>query len=413
MSTKKLSKNVIIYGLSNVLKSLVPFIMLPLLTHYLSTEGLGTLSLIETALLLVSPLVIINLDTAIGIEFFKSSKEKLAKYIGNGIFLSLLSCGILTISTNFFSNEINSLFGIHQHILILIPLFALFRVIPLITLVLFQSQQKPITYLSFSVGQTIIDFAVSALLVISYKLGYLGRLYGIYGAFLIASIAGLFYLLKHDFITLKITTQKLRQVASFGLPLIPHAIGGTIIAMSDRYFISFFESNAQVGLYTVAYQIGAIMLLISMSVNQAWTPMAFELMKNKQFSQVRKLSAALLGLFLISAILIYLFRNIIFTLFIDNSFYQALQYTPLLLLGFMFQSCYFVVVKYLFFLKRTQLLASITFIGALSNLALNYFLIREFSVMGVAYATAISWGLILIVTFMVSKKYFFQFDSIN
>jgi O-antigen/teichoic acid export membrane protein len=410
MSTKKLSKNILIYGTSNVLKSLVPFVMLPILTHYLSAEGVGTLSLIETSLLLISPIALMGLDTAIGIDFFQKSKDQLANYIGNGLLVSVLISLLMGILFWIFKFPIENAFEITGSLLLLLPLFAFLRIVPTAVLVLFQSQQKPISYLTFSVGQTVIDFALSALLVILLRYGYVGRIVGVYGAFLIATLIGLFYLFRNKFIDLTFSKTQIKSVINFGLPLIPHAIGGTIIAMSDRYFISFFENNAQVGIYTVAYQLGAIMLLVSMSVNQAWTPMAFSMMKERHYSQVRKLSALILILFVAVILGIYLTRNFIFNLLIADSFNQAQSYIPLLLLGFFFQSCYFIVVKYLFYYKKTRVLASITFSGALVNLVLNYWLINQYQVMGVAYATAITWCLICIVTFMVSYKYFFQVD---
>lgn len=411
MTTKKLSKNIVIYGLTNVLKSLVPFIMLPILTAYLAPEALGTLSLIETALLIITPLILLNLEAAVGIEFFQIDKIQLANYIGNGFVLSLLAFILCSFIAFFFKDFIESSFGIDSSLVLILPLFALFRLIPTVVLVLFQSQDKPFTYLGYSVGQTMVDFGLSALFIMHLHHGFIGRLEGIYGAFLIASVIGGLYLLKSGFISFNLSQSTLAKVWSFGSQMIPHAIGGTIIAMSDRYFISFFENNAEVGFYTVAYQLGAIMLLVSMSVNQAWTPMAFSLIKQKAYKKIKLFSIGLLGLFTIVLLGVYFFKDIIFDLIIHENFDTAKAYIPLLLLGFFFQSCYFLAVKYLFYYKKTKTIATITFSGAIVNLILNYILINQLQVLGVAYATAITWFFIFLVTFIVSNKYFVQVDS--
>jgi O-antigen/teichoic acid export membrane protein len=153
------------------------------------------------------------------------------------------------------------------------------------------------------------------------------------------------------------------------------------------------------------------MLLVSMSVNQAWTPMAFSLIKQKAYSKIKQLSIGLFGLFTIVLLGVYFLKDILFNVIIHQSYEEAKLYIPLLLLGFFFQSCYFLAVKYLFYYKKTQTIASITFGGAVLNLILNFFLIQQFQVLGVAYATAITWLIILLVTFIVSKKYFYQVDS--
>ena len=223
---------------------------------------------------------------------------------------------------------------------------ALLRLIPLLQLVLFQSDEKPVKYLLFSIGQTIIDFALSFVFVIIFKYGFLGRLFGIYLSSLVFSFYGVYLLVKKEYIQFTLSIDKIKDFLSFGIPLIPHAIGGTIIAMSDRYFISYYFDNASVGVYTVAYQVGALVLLFGTSVNQAWGPMQFKLLKNKE--PVMKITYSLGIIFVIVGLGVYIFSDIIFSILVDSSYWEAKEYFPFLLLGFIFQSVYFLVANFLF-----------------------------------------------------------------
>jgi len=411
MSGKKLSKNIIIYGLSNGLKSLVPFIMLPILTSYISADGFGVLSLIETTILFLSPFILLNLEAGVNVEYFKSTKPDLAKYLSNGLLLSLYSFVVVFLLFYFAQDFISSSLGIPANIILLLPVFVLLRLIPTITLVLYQAQQKSVSYLFYSLFQTVFDFALSAAFIMYWNHGYLGRLEGTYLAFFAASIFGILIIYRMGYFDFRISKEKINQVLKFGLPLIPHAVGGTVIAMSDRYFISVFEGNSEVGFYTAAYQVGALMLLFSRSVNQAWNPMLYSLLKKKDYKSVEKFTAILFGVFILVSIIIYFSTDIVFEYLIDSSYLQAKSYVLLLLLGFLFQSLYFLFTNFIFYSKRTDLLAIITFSGALLNLLLNYALIKKMGVIGVAYATAITWFIFMVATFLVAKFKIYKIEK--
>ena len=107
--------------------------------------------------------------------------------------------------------------------------------------------------------------------------------------------------------------------------------------------------------------------------------------------------------------MIYYASDIIFSIFVDKNFYEAKTFFPILLLGFVLQSYYYLFTNFLFFYKKTILLAKITFFSAIFNLILNYFFILQFGAIGVAYATVITYAIYLLIVwyfvyFQVSKK---------
>ncbi|MDF1877895.1 oligosaccharide flippase family protein [Sulfurimonas sp. SAG-AH-194-L11] len=400
---KLLSKNIFIYGGVNALKSLVPLLMLPILTKHLTLADYGVLSIVETSILFITPFVLLNIHAAINIEYFKLEQVELKKYITNAFMLSLIAFLMLIVTASIFGEYFASLLGIESSLVVLMVVFAMLRVVSSVLLGVYQSRQEPIKFALFTLSQTLFDFVLSYVFVVIYKYGYIGRLEGMYSIYGIFSLFGLYILMKMDYLG-KITFKYTKDILHFGLPLIPHAVSGTIMAMSDRYFISYFEGNEQVGLYTVAYQISALMLLVSMSVNQAWSPMLFRLLKNKNIVHVKKITLLLFVLFIFTAVSIYFLQNILFSIFVNENFYSAKEYFGWLLLGFVFQSLYFLVTNLLFFEKKTKFLATLTITAALINIMLNYLLIQEFGTIGVAYATAITWFLFLVVVFLLTIK---------
>jgi len=405
---KKLSGNILIYGGTSVLKSLVPLFMLPILTVYLSPKDYGILSLIEVAILFLTPFITLNINSFINIEFFKVSQKELSQYITNALILSFISACLFLVITFFAKSMIADTLKISSLLVIWIPIFVLLRVVSSVVLGLYQVSEQPVKFAIYTLLQTAIDFALSYILVAVFYQGYIGRLEGIYGAFLVTSIYGIYILWGNGYISNKITFKYSKEILMYGMPLIPHVLGGVILAMSDRYFISYYVGNTMVGYYSVAYQMAALMLLISTSVNQAWMPMLYKLLVNhkKNKKLINRYTFLLFLLYTISGLIIYYVSDIIFSLFVDKKFYEAKIFFPILLLGFVLQSYYYLFTNFLFFYKKTWLLAKITFFSAILNLILNYFLILSFGTMGVAYATVITYAVYLLIVWYVSIRPF-------
>ena len=396
---KKLSGNIVIYGGTNAIKSLVPFLMLPVLTAYLSVADYGVLALIEVSILFLAPFITLNINSAINTEYFKLSKSNLKDYISNALILSFLAMCFVFLFLFLFKDIISQSLNLSIDLLLWLPVFAFLRVISSVVLGLYQVSDKAKNFAMFAIFQTFLDLSLSYILVVFYTLGYIGRLEGIYGALLLSSIVGLYILYKLDYISHIISFKYSKDILSYGLPLIPHVLGGVVLAMSDRYFISYFYGNEDVGYYTVAYQIAGLMLLVGVSVNQAWMPMLFRFLKNFEENQstIYKYSIYLFILFFFSGIAIYFASDLIFYLLVDEKFFQAKLYFPYLLIGFMFQSFYYLFTNYLFYEKKTLLLAKLTFLSAIMNLILNYIFILKYGVVGVAYATAITYIVYFII----------------
>ena len=405
-----LSKNVIIYGAVNAIKSFIPFIMLPILTSYLSPKEYGILSLIEVTILMLLPFVLLNIHGAVKVEYFKLSRTDLSEYISTALILSFLSFSSLTILVMVFQLELSMLLGIPVNVLVWLPVLVGSRVVATLILTVFQVLDKATLFFLFTIIQAAVDFTLSIVLITQFYLGYIGRLEGIYLSFIMASVVGI-YLLKRMRLLGKININKyMSQIFHFGVPLIPHALGAVFINMSDRYFISYFIDEIQVGIYTVAYQVAAVMLLVGMSVNQAWSPFMFKLLStkdNKVYERIISYLGYLVLFFVVSLIAIYIFSDLIFLVFVDEQYLSAKKYFPYLLLGFFFQSLYFICVNFLFYEKKTYLVAKFTVFSALVNVVLNYIFIQEYGVMGVAYSTLITWVVyFLLVIFYVVRLWY-------
>ena len=58
----------------------------------------------------------------------------------------------------------------------------------------------------------------------------------------------------------KLVFQKtlVKPLLAFGLVVIPAALGGWVMEMSDRYFLGFFGNLSEVGIYSLGYKFGKL-----------------------------------------------------------------------------------------------------------------------------------------------------------
>ena len=105
-------KNSIIYLSSSILSKSVPFLLLPIMTSYLSPEEYGYLSIYLMAISLIYAFVGMNMHVNISKIFFKVDKEELATIIGNIFFILFITTLFYTIcifSSSLFLNDFFSI----------------------------------------------------------------------------------------------------------------------------------------------------------------------------------------------------------------------------------------------------------------------------------------------------------------
>jgi len=382
------------YGAVGVIRALVPFVMLPILTRHLTVSDFGILMIIETTVAFASPFVLGNISGAISVEFFHLTHFALKDYLTNALLLCCCAVLAATGLSWFVTIAYPNVGGIPSILWMLVPLFASLRIVSSVALGILQMRQDPRRYALFVLFQVSVDIMLSYTLVVALDAGFVGRLAGTYGGFFFGALLGFTLLVRLDLLSFQLVVRYSKRILSFTVPLIPHTLAGATLAMSDRYFIAAIVGKDAVGVYSVAYQVASIMLLVAMSVCQAWNPILFRLLRSnttEEFRRVRLAVGALAVGFIAIGAAIYLVSDYLFDVFVDRRFDHARIFFPWLLGGFVSQSLYLLLSSAYFFYKRISQLAAITTFFGLVNILLNYVLIHEYGVMGGAYSTMITW----------------------
>ena len=120
---------------------------------------------------------------------------------------------------------------------------------------------------------------LSITFVVILNYGSQGRVYAYVIAIIIAALFAIGFLLKDKI--LKIFVWRLdyiKQILLFGVPLIPHVLGGFLLSSIDRFVINEKLGLSEAGFYMVAVQISMAFTIIFDAINKAFIPWLFEIL---------------------------------------------------------------------------------------------------------------------------------------
>ena len=403
----KFVKSIGSYTLVNIINKGIPFLLLPVLTNYLTTEDFGLLTNIESLIVIAVALIGINFSSAVTRQFVKKNVE-LKKYVSTVFRIVLVSFGIVSILFSSFTQVICEWTAIPKDVLYAISIFALLDNLMEVVLALWRMEDKPFKYGAFRISRTLVEVIITLTFVVGLKYNWQGRFYGLYIAGACSGIFALFYLVSNKYLNSGFKKIYKTHFLKFGLPLIPHTISGVVIMYSDKLIITKYLGIGENGIYSVAFTIGMAISLLQNSFNQAWVPWLFKKLALGIEAEKKKLVKItylyMIGM-LIMAFLLWLITPLIY-LFLGEDFLEGMSVVAIIGMGFAFNGMYKMMVNYIFYSEKTQVISFITIGVAILNVSLSIYLIQDYGIMGTAYASSISFFVQFIVTWYISNRIF-------
>lgn len=405
-SSPPLARQATIYTASQIIGKAIPFLLLPILTRYLSPADFGIVAMFLLVAVLVEPLVSVGLPGAITVKYYDKAID-LPAYLGTGVIVVGSVAVVLAVVVFALGELLNRVTDVPQPWLVLaVPLVAA-RAIWNALLALLRVRERALSFGVFQNLQSAGLLALALVMVVALELGWRGRVAADVVAWVMFSGAGLIWLSRQGWLKVGFRSAYARQLARFGIPLIPHTLGAVLILQTDRFFLTNLVGIEETGLYTVGYQLAVIVELVALSFNNAYTPWLFRKLADVT-DEVRdrlvRITYIQFALMTVLALAVAIGMPVIGRLFLDARFAGSGVYVGWFALGFLFSGMYYMVANYIFFAERTGLLALATISTALINIPLTYTLIRLNGGVGAAQGTAIALLLSFLFTWALSAR---------
>lgn len=404
---KNLFQGFAIYLGSSVLNKAIPFLLLPVLTRYLTAEEYGTLAIYQVMISFGMPLVGMNMHINIDRNFFTRNKTFLARIMFNLFVVLTVSSTISLLLISIYLLADGPNFSIPDRWIYVLPLIAFANMLNTFNLTLLRNRKKASEFGLFEISRTFIDLTLTVLLIVFYGYGWEGRATGILVGSLIIGVLSVFRIWQSGYLFFKVDISQLKEILKISTPLIPHVLGGVIITLSDRIFINQMVSTSAVGIYTVGYQFGMIMTIVIMAFNKTWSPWMYELLvEKKEENKITIVKATYLmsGAFIALAFIVTGISYYLLPLMIAEEYHGSFVYVIWIAMGYAFNGIYTLVFPYGVHLGKTSYLGITTIFAAIINIVSNYYFIRFNGALGAAQATLLSYLFMTIAVAFYSNK---------
>lgn len=407
--SNSLVKSTGVYAISNILNAAIPFLLLPYLTDKLSPSDYGIVSMFQVLFSIFNPFVGLSSESAISKRFFDLDKEKLGVYNFNVFLIQVFTVLPLVLVIVIFGSLISDISDFPKIWLWAVLLYSLTNKFLEIIFSLFRLENKAAGFGALKVSKTLVELGFTFYFISLLNQTWDGRISAQVISSIILALIGAYLIWKKNYFKLQFSKLNIKDALKYGVPLIPHVIGATLITYADRLFITNMVGLQDLGVYSVGYQVGMGIGLIQTSINQAYIPWLFGKLKNPESFDKKKLVRGIYAynFFLLALVFILVILvPFLFKYFIGDEFQNASNYVLWIGLAFAINGMYKMVVAFLFYTEQTKIIGLGTIVTAMINIVLNYFFISKFGAIGAAYATTISFLIQYLTIWYFSHKYY-------
>lgn len=407
-----LIKNTSVYTLGALLPKMGAFVFLPIYLSYLSSSDYGIISSLHVLNGVLVVLFTLSMPRALYRIYYDYESQEKKKILFGTIFISVLVLALLSLCILFLMKQqvqkvymSIDFYPYFAYALIIVFIQSL-QVIPTIFL---QIKERAAVFVSLSIALFFFKSILILWFIIGLKRGAMGYL----EAELIAALVFLpiYYSFTYKEISLKWDRMVFKNVIHFSLPIVPGILSAWVLNLSDRVFIERYFSTADVGVYSLGYQIAGLVLIFSMAFKKAYDPYFYKMANTVDVFKAKKRLYStnyvfVLVLLLVSFIISFFAKEGI-TLFFNNDYYSAIRIVPIISLAYLVSQNSALLNVMMYQEKKTKIVMYIIVGSALLNIFLNFILIPRIGIMGAAYATLISFLSVFLFSYLLAKKTFF------
>jgi len=407
---KKSFVNSLIYVGTDVLNKAIPFLLLPILTTYLTTSDYGIVTVFTAFTTLLTVFVGLSAQNAIYVNYFKYSKIRMQIYITNILLLIISSTLIVSLLLLLCYEAVSLWLEIPSLWLFLGIMYVFFQTISSILTILWMLEGKAIALGIYQIANTVSIFSLAILFIVGFKLTWVGQLLAMLIVSSIFSMVSVIILKQKNYFKFILSKKSLRDAIDFGVPLIPHKLGEWLKISADKFLLVALVGSSATGLYAVGYQITSIVMIVSVAIQKAWQPYLFKQLTNISsiYDKLRlvKLTYGIFLLIGIFSIFIYFSAPYIIDYFLDEKFHDAERFIGYLVISNFFASVNHAIIGYVYYTKKTVVLMKITLMTALLHIVVSYILILSNGSIGAAQASSISFFItFLMLGYKVNRLY--------
>lgn len=396
MSASSFKKNTFLLTASSVINKGFQFFAVLFFSRWLTKEEYGQFDLYYSYIMILLPIISLATQEAVfRYTIDEKNVEKRRENITNGLLIPIINFAVaFLVSVILFRNSI-----------FLLTCFLLYLSAEVMTLYLrgyLRGIGRLDIYSYVMVFSTVIMIICVTIFVYIFQYGEEGMLIG----YAIGTWSGNIAMIVWGkwFSMLSWTTvswQKIKELISYSIPLVPNDISWWIMNASDRQIINIFFGDGANGIYAIAHKVPALCSVIFNMFSLSWQQEVISRIDSDDCVTYINNTFNKFIVVLMTVCALLLSSNFLFAFyFFDAKYFEAIQYSPILIMAALIMAISQFLGGIQIALKQSKKNGITTLVGALCNIVVHIVLIKFIGLFAAAISTLI--GNIIVV---ISRQY--------
>ena len=400
---KSLFQLTILYSIGSFSSRLMSFVLIFFTTFFLSTDEVGHLDLIFVTLNLAIPVVTFQIsDAAFRWLLEDDSNLNRTKVFSNVSILLVISFCLYGLAYLIYDQFISAVDFFLFPALVFFQMFNGF----FSQFVRGIGNNKEYVIRSLTISFLYVLFSIIALVYLQLKvegLIYANILAGFAGSVLLVVRTGLYRYFKTNEFSFAFS----KKLLAYSTPLMPNNLSWWAVSSANRYIILILLGASANGIFAIAFKLPTILSMFISIFYLAWQEKAIRNYNNEDRDNYYSLTLAKFLRYLFSlAILILAMNKFVLQFIVSEKFHSAWQYTPVLLVGLIFNSIAGFYGTGFLSTKKTKGALTSSFVSALLTIILSFLAIPIIGLHGASLAICVGYLVLCLIRVKQMKKFF-------
>ena len=399
------------FSFGGLISAAISFFSTPIITAIILPEEFGKASMFVLAFSFLLQLILMGSDQSFVRFFYQDKfKDNPSLLLSNAVIGPLVASFVSIIFIMILWKPI-SIFLIGEpsfNVAILLSIILVFAVIERFSTLMIRMSQKATLFSNLKIAQSLTNAVVVIMYAHFIEKSFMGIVYGSLVSIIIVAIIGVLFERKMWFRNVIFNKRDIGEVVKYGLPFIPTFIISWIFEGIDKMALRYYSNFNEIGLYTAASKIVAILTVLQITFSNFWVPIAYEAYENSSEKSKKLFENAYSGLsviFFIGAILIITAKDIIIKLFAKD-YLESADIMPFLVFMPIMYTLSEITVGGINFKKKTYWHLVISLLCTIINLIGVYLLVPRIGAKGAAISTGLAYIVFFYARTIISNYYF-------
>lgn len=264
----------------------------------------------------------------------------------------------------------------------------------------FDYKYKNLVFITIS--NTLVSLVISVILVLNVESKYEARVAP--NIILTAIIGFLIYINAFKKNGYRCTTKYWKYALLLSIPLIPHYLSIKVLNQVDRVMITKLVGLTETGLYSLAYTIASLMIIVTDAINRSLCPYIYKSIKEGTIKQVGTVVNGLITVVLLVSFLEMLLAPELIGIFATQEYMDAVYIIPPVALSVFFTFVYVIYSNVEFYYEKTIFATVVSILAAITNIALNYLLIPIYGYYAAGFTTLLCYILFALLHYLNYRR---------